>query len=220
MLLYILSEDPNDTDFYDLLVRKLLPEYQFQLVPFRITNKVGHKNVTQGIRRLLSILKRQNVSNTFLVISVDNDRRKIHPTHHVLPQPPSSDAGKDCRFCELNRAVQDIWGKDISNYPAKYAFAIPVQMLESWLLQMSKNTYQEEMLPPFDEKDATISKTYYKTENPPKQLKDLWQQFKDEQALTTKEEGLLSAIESLNLNQMLQQSPSFAQFHQQIQNWT
>jgi hypothetical protein len=222
-LLYILSEDATDTDFYDLLVRKLLPNQEFSLVPLLVTNKKGHKNVTQGIRRLLSIVKRTHQSanqpNAFVLVAVDNDRRKIHPTHHILPQPPSSDAGKDCRFCELEQAKAEIWGNDASQFPAQYAFAVPVQMIESWLLQMVNPSHNELNLPSFDEQKALIAQQYYKSANPPPQLKDLWQWFKDEQKIVAKEEGILYAIDALNPETLCQQSPSFKQFYQQIQQW-
>ncbi len=138
--IYILSEDDNDDAFYKGCIEKMTGK-SYDLISRRL-RKGGR--ISQ-VRKYMPILLRDiryagHVDNTFFVIALDNDRSPAHPNHEKLPgfhKLPKKEQRKTCRFCEIERVVVQILGDDREKWPIRGATAVPVQMMESWLLMKS-----------------------------------------------------------------------------------
>lgn len=220
--LCVLAEDDKDMVFYHDLVEMIRGE-RFELMPFPIERQVGHAKITKFIRPLMRTLKGMGMQNMHCVVAIDNDRRQIHPTHHVLPNPPSQDAGKPCRYCELEQAMKDIWGENWQNDAVQTAFAIPVQMIEAWLIQISnpQEFIKETELPVFGKAEQPLALQYYGNKVP-LQLKDL----KKAEMIRLNSKGIENETDfhtycamHINLNQLATSSPSFRLFQAQVEAW-
>ncbi len=222
--IYILSEDDIDDMFYNLCVEKLKGE-TYKLVPRRLRRGGGVSQVRRYLPILLKdILHSGEVENTFFVIALDNDRSPAHPAHHPIPhiaKLPKTERRKACRFCELEKTAHDVLGPDRNAWPVKGAIAVPVQMLESWLLLISnpEEYGNEASLPLFALKSMPLAKTYYAPREPENQLKDLAGIEKRKSGLASMEDFCLHCIEQLSPDELASLSPSFSLFQNQVDAW-
>ncbi|MCB0188154.1 MAG: hypothetical protein KDE31_27990 [Caldilineaceae bacterium] len=153
--------------------------------------------------------------NTYLVVTFDNDRASTHPHHETRNDLNSIEKPKPCRVCALQREIENAWGKDPAQWPAKAAIAVPVEMLESWLLLFCG--HQPESLPIFARKAQPIVARYYASSKPTEQLKDLCLLEMEQNSISTMGEFcLVCAADRLDPEMLATQSPSFAEFKQQV----
>jgi hypothetical protein len=107
------------------------------------------------------------VDDTCFVIGIDNDRAVEHPTHERRAH--SREEG--CRHCGLTDAI---YTGMPNGWPIPGAVAVPVQMIEAWLLLMHdvERYPQEATLPVCARRDQETARRLYGADPPP-QLKDL-----------------------------------------------
>jgi hypothetical protein len=221
---YILSESDYDDLFYNFCLEAMTGQ-QYQLISQRLRRGGGISSVRRGIRYLLQQIKHTGrVENTFFVIALDNDRSPVHPHHARIPDShklPRKEQEQQCRFCEIERTVKQVLGEERQDWPIKGAFAVPVQMLESWLLLISnKEAYQHEReLPVFAWKSQTSAQQYYAPNKPDDQLKDLKELEKAKANMISEEDFYLYCIEMLVAAELSEISPSFALFKEQVDLW-
>lgn len=218
--LYILSEDDADDLFYTGCVEKLTGK-----VMNNIFRKLRRGGGISEVRRKAKILLQQikytgQMEDAFFIIAMDNDRSPEHPSHQRLPGLSKKEQRYACRFCEIEKAVMEMLGKDRSTWPIKGAIAVPVQMLESWLLLISNPTIykNEASLPFFSRKTSPLAQEYYKN-NVPDQLKDLRDNEKQRLKIVTDEEFCLHCCLALVSEDLQSVSPSFSLFKNQIDTW-
>lgn len=172
--LYLLSESDNDDAFYKACVERLTGK-TMELVSRRLRRGGGLPELRSKSRILLGQIKHTGfVEDTFFLIALDNDRSPVHPAHERRSGLSKKERQKDCRYCEIDSVIQNILGERDA-WPIPGAVAVPVEMLESWLLLIcNPETYHDEAsLPPFKTKDQKLARDYYAPRNPPDQLKDL-----------------------------------------------
>lgn len=221
---YILSESDYDDLFYTLCLETMTKQ-GYHLISRRMRPGSGISSVRRSIRLLLKdIVHTGRVEQTFFVIALDNDRCPVHPQHEQIPhihKLPDREQHKQCRFCEIEQSVQDILGKNRHCWPIQGAIAVPVQMLESWLLLIcNQDTYKDERaLPLFAWKSQTLAQRYYAPEQPDDQLKDLKEREKVRLQLTSEEDFCLYCIEHLVPETLARIAPGFALFKQQVEEW-
>ncbi len=153
----------------------------------------------------------------YLVVAIDNDRAPEHPFHQQLPGLNATEQRMNCRFCELLQIIEDALGKDRSQWPIRGAIAVPVQMLESWLLLSCGHL--ADSLPLFASKAQPIAARYYAPRQPTDQLKDLCTLERQKAANLSMAEFCLICAHSLNPETLAEQSPSFANFKTQVDSW-
>ena len=221
---YILSESDYDDLFYNLCL-EIIAQQGYQLISRRLRPGSGISSVRRNIRLLLrDIAHTGKVEQTFFVIALDNDRCPIHPHHEQIPdihKLPIKEQRKQCRFCEIERVIQEILGQDRHLWPIKGAVAVPVQMLESWLLLIcNKDVYKDERsLPLFAWKSLSLAQQYYAPGKPDDQLKDLKEREKSTLQISSEEDFYLYCIEHLVPAELASLSPSFALFKKQVEGW-
>ncbi|MDM8523164.1 hypothetical protein QUF80_07320 [Desulfococcaceae bacterium HSG8] len=221
--IYILSEDDNDDAFYKGCIEKMTGK-SYDLISRRLRRGGG---VSQ-VRKYMPILLRDirytgHVDNTFFVIALDNDRSPAHPNHEKPPRflkLPKKEQGKTCRFCEIERIAVNIL--DIrENWPIRGAIAVPVQMMESWLLLICDGVqYQNEAkLPIFAKKRSSSAQLYYGPRKPGDQLKDLCKIKKKQLNIKSDRDFCAYCAENLIPKDLQKISDSFALFKEQVDEW-
>jgi len=223
--LHLLSEDDNDDVFYKACLERI-HDCEYEILPTRIRKGGGIGAVRQALPPFLSVIKNTGpVESTFFLISVDNDRRPLHPDHpqredfHKLSKKEQTDP---CRHCEVAGRIQEKLGEQQDDWPIPGAIAVPVEMLESWLLLIcNPEKYRAETeLPVFANKDKPSAQNYYSRKKPvPDQLKELVEL--ERQILGhSKRQFYQHCASVLNPDALVQVSPSFSQFLSQISHWT
>lgn len=214
--LYLLSEDDNDDAFYHRCVERLTGK-SLELIPTRLRRGGGLSEVRSMARLFFkNIAYTGYVEDTYFVIAVDNDRSPVHPTHARLPHLRGQDARKQCRYCELDHLVTNILGEDRSAWPIPGAIAVPVEMLESWLLLIVNPSLSP--LPIFAYRNQPSAKQYYGNQVPP-QLKDLRNEARQQLGMGSNLEFCQHCAEHLAPTVLSQLSESFAQFKAQVDSW-
>ena len=126
---YVLSEDDFDDQVYVYLLETLL-SVGVELIPLRLRRGGGIGEVRKKLPLLLSLIRRTGrTEDTFFLIGMDNDRAAEHPSHERLGHT----RGEACRHCAITHAIRT--GLP-DGRPIPGAIALPVQMIESWLLLM------------------------------------------------------------------------------------
>lgn len=215
--LYILSEGERDEDFYDLIAERVTGHTFDRPTDFRLRRGASWKTALAGGRILLNLLAywdgRQDVA---VIIAIDNDRAPGHPGS-VLPHPRplvGHDLKKPPRYPSLVKMVEDALGRDRRMWPVDVAIAMPVEMIESWVLLLC-NPHRP-ALPLFAEADQHSARAYYAS-TPPPQLKDL---CKEEAAALGKTLGeyFWHAAEQ-EIDPAAAASPSFRMFVNDLLQW-
>ncbi len=181
------------------------------------------------VRRNIRWLSKQishytSAQNIFFVVALDNDRGPTHPNHQRLPHVnrlPEKEHTRPCRFCELEKALHDILGRNRKQWAIAGAIAVRVQMLETWLLLIcDPDQYSSEAaLPYFAKKSQAIAKRYYAPDPPVNQLKDLKEIEKSKLGITSEEDFCLHCIDTLVPTDLAAVAPSFDVFKKQIDAW-
>lgn len=224
--LYVISEDDNDDLFYEMCLERITGR-SFKTDQRRLRKGGGINAARRALARLLRELSYTGrVDDTFFITSLDNDRARAHPEHETTLDPnkvsrlPKHERDKPCRFCELHNGVTRLFGGE-DQWPIKGAVAVPVQMLESWLLLISNpEEYREEsLLPLFSSRSSRLAEVYYQPHQPPEQLKDLRDTEKNRLGLAGSDEYCLHCAEALEPDELARRSPSFALFRDQVLSW-
>ena len=188
---------------------------------------MGIDYVKRSLRLLVNDIKHTGmVEQTYFLIAMDNDRHAPHPNHEQIPDAhklPKNEQErmKRCRFCDIESILYETLGKNKADWPIQGAIAVPVQMLESWLLLMcDQEKYQHESrLPLFAECSQPLARRYYAPNAPPDQLKDCKAKEKTALGLESDDDFFVHCIEKFTPEQLEAISPSFALFKQQIASW-
>jgi hypothetical protein len=170
--LYILSEGELDEMFYERLAERVTGLAFIQDEEFRLRHGANWKTAMASARLLISRFKHwQEKQDIAVIIAVDNDRAPGHPGGKAYPKPlPKPDQSKAPRYAALKNMLFETLGADPAEWPVRVALAVPVEMIESWVLLMLNP--QGEELPPFSQASHGLARLYYGKEPPP-QLKDL-----------------------------------------------
>ena len=214
--LYLLTEDDNDDVFFEGCIETLTGQ-NCHVIKARLRKGSGISSVRSSLRLLIQNVRRiGHVENTCFVIAIDNDRAPEHPEHNQIAGVSKSDQRKPCRFCEIENAIKEELGDDSSKWPIDGAIAVPVQMLESWLLLICDPT---QSLPPFAKKSPSAQR-FYRSPNPPEQLKDLCRRARLEKEIHSMAEFCLEcSVNLLDPDELSSLSPSFKIFADQVHAW-
>jgi hypothetical protein len=206
---YILSEDDFDDQVYVYVLETLLGA-RVDPIPLRLRRGGGVGEVRKKLPLLLAAIRRAGpIDDTYFVVSLDNDRVPEHEQH--------APRAHGCRHCELDDAIRlampDGW-------PIPGAVAVPVQMIEAWLLLMydPARYVREATLPQCGRRDQAVARGIYGAEPPP-QLKDLVEMDQRASGSSTKSDFALACVLRLDPDGLAVRSPSFAHFRRQVSSW-
>ncbi|MES2705930.1 MAG: hypothetical protein V4726_04935 [Verrucomicrobiota bacterium] len=215
--LYILCEGERDEMFYERLCERITGQTYIQPQDFRVRRGSNFKTAMAAARVLISRFKHwPEPQDVAVIIAVDNDRAPAHPGGKPAPRPlPPLDLKKSARYPALVEMITAALGPDPGNRVVNVALAVPVEMIESWLLMLLNPDGGE--LPLFSE-ISPISRQYYGGGTPPPQLKEL----RDAEAAKL---GLdldtlfYNAADQGDLDRLAVRSESFALFRRDLLAW-
>lgn len=215
--LHLLSEGEKDEIFYERLCERL-SGFSFEIdQEYRARAGSNYKTVLTAARLLLNKVKHYaSKQEIAVVIALDNDRAPDHPGGSPPPRPlGKKDREKESRHAKVQKFLDDSLDSDPSTWPVDVAVAIPVEMIESWLLPLLKPKLRD--LPIFAEASQPIARKYYGG-TPPPQLKDL----RDEEAKRldmSLDDLFYHAADTGDLDRLAESSRSFALFSEQVKRW-
>ncbi len=215
--LYILCEGELDEMFYERIAERTL-NIRFTSSPdLRVRRGSNWKTALAAARLLISKVKHwQSPQAVGIIIAVDNDRCPGHPGTTPYPKPlPAHDRKKGPRYPELRKVVEEALGPDRSQWPVDVAFAVPVEMIESWVLTLLDPS-KAASLPPFAASTQHTAREYY-GKNPPPQLKEL----RDAEAAKNNEDllQLFWRAAEADLEAASAASRSLAMFLEDLKQW-
>ena len=218
--LWLLSESDNDDAFFKACVERLTGK-TLELVSRRLRRGGGLSELRSKSRILLGQIKHTGyVEETFFLIALDNDRSPVHPTHEQRSGLSKKERQKVCRYCEIDSVIRSILGEQ-PEWPIQGAVAVPVEMLESWLLLICQGEKHrdEASLPPFARQDQKRARDFYTPKKPPDQLKDLCDLEKQERGIDATLEFVAYCAGRLDPDDLAARAPSFALFKRQVDSW-
>ncbi len=214
--LYILSEGERDDLFYDLITERVTQRRHERPADFRLRHGANWKTALAGGRLLLNRVRQwRDQQEIAVILAVDNDRAPGHPgasphlrllTGHDLKKPP--------RFPAVQAMITTILGPDRSTWPVKVAVAVPMEMIESWVLLLCNPQRPE--LPIFAEATQASARAYYGA-TPPPQLKDLCKT--ESAALGKRLDELFWHATEQDIEAATAVSPSFKMFVDDLRQW-
>jgi hypothetical protein len=209
---YVLSEDDFDDQVY-VYVLEVLLQTRVDVLPLRLRRGGGIGEVRKKLPLLVSAIRRTGpVDDTYFVVAIDNDRVPQHAAH-VQHVPHES----ECRHCRIMDAIHE--GMP-DGWPVPGAVAVPVEMIEAWLLLMYDPVRyaRESDLPACAGRDQEVARQRYGADPPP-QLKDLFEKEKQDARSATKADFALACVLRLDPAALAERAPSFAHFRQQVSGW-
>lgn len=170
--LYILCEGERDELFYERLAERVTGQSFQADQEFRLRHGSNWKTAIASARLLIQRVRRwTSRQDIAVIIAVDNDRAPGHPAATAPARPlPKADQKMEERYAKLISMLDEALGKERTNWPVEVALAVPVEMLESWVLTLLDPTRAE--LPLFSEASSHLAREYHGAKPPP-QLKDL-----------------------------------------------
>lgn len=209
--LYLLSESDTDDLFYESLAERITGK-NFEVIPIRARRGTGSGTINRLARRILiSIQHTGHSDDTYFLFSIDNDRAPQFDDDALPAQElPASEQGKANRHQTLHQMAHKVLGSDRSQWPVKGAIAVPVEMLESWIL-LGCTEIAAKDLPIFSRTSSPLAKQYFAPHEPPPQLKDLAADLRKSRGIESNAEFFLCcATEWINMERLAEQSRSFA----------
>jgi hypothetical protein len=134
--LFIVAESERDELFYDLLAEKAARRAFERPERARLPQGSNWKTAIAAARLLLRkfgyITSAQEMA---IIIAVDNDRAPGHPGSTPLSRPlVGVDRKKTPRYPAVMKILSDALGPSRKSWPVDVAVAVPVEMIESWVL--------------------------------------------------------------------------------------
>jgi hypothetical protein len=210
---YILSEDDFDDEVYVYVLEALLGT-RVDRVPVRLRRGGGIGEVRKKLPLLLDTIRHTgHVDDTYFVVAIDNDRAPEHSKHEQ-----AAPRARGCRHCDLDDAIHAAMP---DGWPIPGAIAVPVQMIEAWLLLMydSARYAREATLPQCGRRDQDVARRVHGADPPP-QLKDLTEMEQSEAGFVTKSDFAAECVLRLDAADLAHRSPSFAHFQRQVSRWS
>jgi hypothetical protein len=215
--LYVVAEGVRDDLFYDLITERITGRPFERPQDFRIRPGSNWKTALAAGKLLLNRLKHWDGPQAVAVIlAIDNDRAPGNPGT-VLPHPlplRGHDLRKTPRYPAVTAMIAEAFTEDRDDWPVDVAVAMPVEMLESWVLLLSNPA--RPALPLFAEATQASARAYY-GHKPPNQLKDLVKLEAAAAGVTVDEYFWYAAEQDLDAGAAA--SPSFAMFLDQVRQW-
>ena len=211
---YIVAESETDMLFYIASAENITGS-TLDYEPIISRKRSGINAARRMLRHMLTAARNAagGGEGVFWIAAMDNDRAPQHPDGERPPGNLSkSDRSKANRYDELHNAA---YGSGEEIIPG--AIAVPVEMLESWVLQaLSPDETLD--LPYFAEQDSSSARAYYGSEPPP-QLKDLARDALKDHGADSWHDFLIDVAAELDSDILAGHSRSFALFRDAIADW-
>lgn len=220
-ILYILSESDYDAGFYRLCAERI-SGHDFEddhVVAYKISEIGGKAAVKQWIHLALKTAKSlAGGAQAFFIGAIDNDRTP-HPENKerinrrkLFPE----ELREPSRLEWLEKAASRALGPNRNAWPVHVALAVPVEMIESWILLVLD---PEIHLPIFAKANSASAKKYYGKQNPLPQLKNLRDDWHKKLAMPSPDDFLTHVALEMDPEDLASRSQSFCLFMEWLDRW-
>lgn len=215
-LLHVLSESDTDAFFYERIAERVTSR-SFVRCDIRLRRGCGHAQVMASIKLLLSKFPAGSPRpDSAILLTVDNDRCPDHPGASAHPKPLSSaERRRQSRWLTVRQVMEARWGSFRGNWPVDVAVAIPVEMIESWVLLLLDPGRGP--LPIYSRQTDSMAVAFHHPEKPGRQLKDLLIDEARARGCLVRD-LIIDAAES-DLQLVKDASTSFRMFVEELESW-
>lgn len=223
-ILYVVSESDNDAVFYALCAEKLTGR-TFLLSSMKNRKGDGVEAVKLQLKYAVRMVRGAALGGeqVSFIAAMDNDRA---PHSENIAKPPAGTGLDRIRLTlkERNRAerltwmiatVESVLGANRSAWPLPVALAVPVEMLESWIVR-ARRAEPPQPMPHFSWADSERARIYYRPTEAPPQWKDLTAIEKGDEDMR---EFLARVVRELDADAFAERSLSFRMFKEWLDVW-
>ncbi len=217
MLLYIVSESDGDAAFYAACVSKLTG-LEIDHFPLKNRKADGAEAVKKQLFNALQITRATAASAqpVGFLAAIDNDRSP-HPENSALNRARLFPNERDSvnRLGWMNETLTAVFKENPAKWPLPVALAVPVEMLESWIV-LAQSGAAPQPQPYFSRATSASARAYYAPSQPPPQWKDIVDSLRGER---TAQEFFLTVLDSMDAVALAARSLSFRMFKEWLDQW-
>jgi hypothetical protein len=222
--LYILTEDDSDSLFYEACAERITG-WKFNTTCRRVRGR-GLSGVRKSLKIALGEIRRMATgSGVCFLLAMDNDRA---PHAEAMEEALSGqrrsrlsgqDAHQNDRYAACLSDLTKHLGVNRAEWKTPVAVAVPVEMIESWLLLIARDLGSAE-LPRFAWEHSASAQAFHHPAKPGPQLKDLRDRVRLEDGFGDPNDWLLHlALEKMQPEKLAEKSRSFALFKEWLDGW-
>ena len=219
--LYIVSESDNDAAFYAMCA-DLVTGNRYEVDAIKSRKRRGYQAVQAlldgNLRRARG--EANEGSDVSFLVGIDNDRSPSEEnTGMDRSKLNEEERNRPSRLAWMSAIFEDVLGANRDAWPLPVAMAVPVEMIESWLVRALRNS---ELQPAryFSRADSLRAREFYHPLAPPPQWKDLAEEAQANVQIPNKPEFYLHVMTSCGpLESLAERSLSFRMFKEQLDAW-
>ncbi|MEQ1862342.1 MAG: hypothetical protein ABMA13_20680 [Chthoniobacteraceae bacterium] len=234
-LLFLAGESDADEEFYASCAEKITSR-AFQRIPLRNRKGSGVESVRKQMRNGLKMARAaaHGQESVAFIAAMDNDRAP-HPENEARPPVGTGldrallvghEADSPERLGWMQAVVEEVLTSDRSKWPLDVALALPVEMIESWIVRVLCDACPQPM-PHFSRSDSQGVREYYAQSvgGCPPQWKDLAEaehaalEHREDRRFT-KREFYEYVMSRLDADALAKRSLSFRMFKEWLEHWT
>jgi hypothetical protein len=221
--LYMLTESDSDALLYEAVAERLTNQ-SYSPVQRRIRG-TGIDAVRKSMKYAIKEIARMSAeSGVCFIIAIDNDRAPHAACPDALSESDRKklttiDQHKPDRYGAILKALEENLGPDRSVWKIPVAVALPVEMIETWLIVIARSGTASEF-PRFSRQDDASAIHFYHPAKPPAQLKDLAAAAQSDNGYNNRDEWAFDLIISkLDPTDLAARSASFQIFREWFKTW-
>lgn len=224
-VLYIAAESDQDADFYKLCAERVTElGFADDLVEtLRVRKRSGVDAVRRFLRDQFRVARSRAMAgeSVYFIASMDNDRAPHPENEQRLSRVAlcEEEMQRPSRLDWITQTATSMLGENPAAWAVKTAFAVPVEMIESWIIQIHEPALDEKALPHFSKADTERARLYYKRPDPPEQCKDRVKRLHEQSGHTRKDDFYLATVLALEAENLAKRCHSFAVFKKGLDSW-
>lgn len=228
-LLYLAGESEADEDFYASCAEKLTG-CVFDRIRLRNRKGSGVDAVQKQMKNALAmaIAAAGGQEPAFFLAAMDNDRAPHPENQKRRPEGTGLERAKltgnernlESRYEWMKTTVEEKRKSKPTNSPLHVALAVPVEMLEAWIVRVLRDE-QPMPMPHFSHSDSQGVREYYEEDFGvcPPQWKDLAAEEQTKSGCATKRDFYEHVVNRLDAEALAQRSLSFKMFKDWLDQW-
>lgn len=217
--LFLVAESPTDAAVFAALAMRVRGETMAP-VPFRNRCGDGFDAVKRQLRyALVQARAAAGSGDVALLAACDNDRSP-HPENATTldrRRLPLDEQARGSRRDWMLTEVERVFGANRARWPLPLALAVPVEMLECWIMR----SVRAEPQPPrhFSRAESESARRFYHPSPAPPQWKDLCDEEQAARGLPDRYALFLQVAQQLDPAALAARSRSFAEFKEWLDAW-
>lgn len=224
-LLYLVTESDRDALFYQKCAARLTGRVFSWWKPMRNRKGDGSAAVQTQMKYALQQAQASahGTEEVCFIAAIDNDRTAHEENAATLQRDRLSDVERNRkpRLPWMQSMVTQVLGSDRAAWPLRVAIAVPVEMLECWIVRALAADLPGGPAPHFSRQSQSKTRAYYHPLEAPLQWKDLERDARIVCGYDGDEEFYSHAVEAITAGAegLAEKSLSFRLFLADLQAW-